>query len=630
VPSDLQFGTRAPASGGGSTRPNQQFSAADFPFHQLSSVFNRESAVIYDTNDVFSSQGTFDGGFIRPAAGAAPPATPGVLDTNETCAQHYNPVLDANGTPINTATGNPYHTNNLIYRKVEPRQTPSVINAVFNVRQFWDGRANFSFNGVDPFGPRTYQPLANGVGNANAASTGIVAFDAASNSLRLTQPLIANSSLASQAVGPPLSNFEMSCSNKTFADLGRKLIGVQALARQKVHPDDSLFSRTPSLYGPAKGLNASYKALIQKAFSSKYWQSETKVVIANGAVQPDANGFTQMELNFSLFWGLAIQEYESLLISDNSPFDRGEFAMSRAAVDGMKVFSGKGQCTNCHTGPLLSSATVTSASARSAQSLQTIHSGDGANALFDQGFFNIGVRPTHEDLGVGATDPYGFDLSLSRQFKWRLLGQPNRAPDQINANLCALDVPLGPNCNAPTPANPGQAPRDAVDGAVKVPILRNVGLNPPYFHNGGQSNLRDVVLFYSRGGDRRGPDNADTTGFGPTPFGVTNPTNLNTRIKDIGLSDRDINNVVQFLLSLTDSRVACHSDVFDHPELPLPMGQQDVARPGTLVAQDIIATLPAVGRNGLATCFPNSGDLFGSLNPSDPRRLQDVVPAIVK
>ena len=47
-------------------------------------------------------------------------------------------------------------------RNVEPRNTPSNINAVFNFRNFWDGRANNTFNGVNPFGRRaiTADPTA--------------------------------------------------------------------------------------------------------------------------------------------------------------------------------------------------------------------------------------------------------------------------------------------------------------------------------------------------------------------------------------------------------------------------------------------------------------------------------------
>jgi len=39
------------------------------------------------------------------------------------------------------------------------------------------------------------------------------------------------------------------------------------------------------------------------------------------------------------------------------------------------------------------------------------------------------------------------------------------------------------------------------DGAFKAPQLRNVELTGPYFHNGGTLTLRQVVDFYTRGGD---------------------------------------------------------------------------------------------------------------------------------
>src|SRR5262249_46072145 len=82
----------------------------------------------------------------------------------------------------------------------------------------------------------------------------------------------------------------------------------------------------------------------------------------------------------------------------------------------------------------------------------------------------------------------------------------------------------------------------------------------------------------------------------------------------LGLSQKDVDDVVNFLLSLTDNRVACHSDVFDHPELVLFLGQTPVP-PGTnpIQSADRKVLLPAVGRRGLATCFPNTGELFGNL-----------------
>lgn len=95
-----------------------------------------------------------------------------------------------------------FHVNGIGVRKVEPRHTPTVINAVFNFRNFWDGRANNVFNGVDPFGLR----------NGNA-----VVFKK-NGAIRKVD--LRNSSLASQAVGPPMSDFEMICTGRQFAKFG--------------------------------------------------------------------------------------------------------------------------------------------------------------------------------------------------------------------------------------------------------------------------------------------------------------------------------------------------------------------------------------------------------------------------
>ena len=619
----------------GRTGPNKELQVWDFPFRWLEDFGDRESRVVFDSNDVASSQGSFGGTFVSSNI-AASMTTAGLstlnrspsLPLNETCTQTYNDP-------------EPFHENGLIYRRVEPRNTPTSVNAVFNHRQFWDGRANAQFNGLDPFGPRTFQPKRNGVGNANASRAGtLVDFGF---KLRLEKRLIDNSSLASQAVGPPLSGFEMSCENKTFADLGRKLIPLRALAVQQVSASDSLFSRTPGLINKgfnAKGLSLPYQVLIQKAFHPKFWINPHRVVInKDGSVTRNEAGFTQMEHNFSLFWGLAIQEYESLLISDDAPFDRAKSgspsALSPAAQEGEKVFSGKGKCINCHNGPLFSGATVTSADGASPKVLEHMRVGNGAPAFYDKGFYNIGVRPTVEDIGVGGKDPYGFDLSFSRQYKWRQLGVHFRSPDKFDSHACSWELQYLPCTTEPIWGGKLETERDAVDGAFKTPILRNVGLNPPYFHNGGQATLKQVVWFYNRGGDRRGPLHADTSGLStPNEFGQINRSNLDPDIGDasntsgnnaLGLTEEEIDNLVEFLLSLTDERVACHAGVFDHPELPLSMGHNEVAQAGMQLAQDIVRNLPATGAGGLKaigkTCFPNSGSLFGN-SSSDNRPLQ--------
>ena len=49
----------------------------------------------------------------------------------------------------------------------------------------------------------------------------------------------------------------------------------------------------------------------------------------------------------------------------------------------------------------------------------------------------------------------------------------------------------------------------AADGTFKIPGLRNVELTAPYFHNGGELTLLDVVNFYARGGNLGGADEPD-------------------------------------------------------------------------------------------------------------------------
>lgn len=641
--SDSTFHARDSSAGGDpspTTGPNVALGPDDFPFHRLADPDNRNSSITFDINDRFASQGTFGGTFIENSVSAmalpqsGTPSTAGSPPVGlDNCVRAVDPT-----DPFNNATS-------LLFRRVEPRNTPSIINAAFNVRQFWDGRANNVFNGVDPFGRRTN--LAN-------PAAGILISQSLSGLPALVKIEIPNASLASQAVGPATSPFEMSCGGRTFADLGRRLLTARALAGQVVHPEDSLFSRTVGLIstkGP--GLNAYYADLIRKVFQPKYWQNEIRTTISStGAVQADPlNGFSQMEHNFSLFWGLAVQEYEAILISDRSKFDIG--VLNQAEKRGLEVFTGKGNCVFCHTGPLFSSATHTQADTGPPERVERMIMGDGSVAIYDHGFYNIGVRPAFEDHGLGGVDgtSMGFDLSFSRQYKWHLLGRNDRVGDKFDVSTCTLKIPFDPrNCYfVPRfAANmPASAPRDAVDGSFKVPILRNVGLTPPYFHNGGRANLHEVVDFYSRGGDRRGPIDNDTTGYplsdqaigtllagadipanlaqSPNSFGQTNPTNLAPLNGDQNTTVGNRNNVprfsqdekdglVAFLLSLTDPRVACHSDVFDHPELILFLGNNMVpAAPGSPMAQDIKVRFPAVGRRGLSTCFPNTGDLYGGL-----------------
>ncbi len=150
--------------------------------------------------------------------------------------------------------------------------------------------------------------------------------------------------------------------------------------------------------------------------------------------------------------------------------------------------------------------------------------GDGGIALYDAGFYNIGVRPTVEDTGIGGKDPYGFPLSFTRNAKRNAIDPKgvDIMVDDMNLTSLAADpfvvdsnlMDAQAGCihwNPETTVSGylcGNGPivrdeREAVDGSFKTPSLRNVELTGPYFHNGGQATLEQVVQFYNRGGDRK-------------------------------------------------------------------------------------------------------------------------------
>ncbi len=560
--------------------PNATFLRADFPFVRdigdganVLSVGGVLEPAPGNSNDVASSQGVRLTDFVG--------VTPGAL-VDQGVPQN-DPVFRAGGVTV---------------RRVEPRNTPTTINAVLNFFNFWDGRANPFFNGVNPFGIQ--DPGA----RVFAAQDGTIVRE----TLRLDL-----ASLASQADGPPLSHFEMSFGNgadngRSFPEIGRKLLPRQALASQDVAADDSLLG---ALRHPAgKGLIRSYAEFVRAAFHPRYWNSSLLVyfpaggaprVIAPSQVTDPSRTFTLMEANFSLFYGVAVALYERTLISDRAPFDRwmegnGAFVPQFGAQElaGLNLFVGKGKCINCHAGPEFTNASIRNAQ-RGNNVIEPMLMGDRRAAFYDNGFYNIGVTPTLDDLGRGGANPFGQPLSSSRQFLFEALGIQDIPFDIIGEPvrnlvrgpggvLGALDEDTGqfiPVCEDLDGDGLCGTEDDillrrvAVDGAFKTPGLRNVGLTGPYFHNGSMATLMEVVEFYDRGGN----------------FCRLNRADLDPDIQPIGLSTGERQALVAFLLALTDPRVARESAPFDRPQLLIPNGSFPDG-------SDLMLDLPAVGRLG--------------------------------
>jgi cytochrome c peroxidase len=539
--------TYNPTRSGNAGGVNYRMTAADFPTFVLADPHNRDSQILFQTDDVVSSQGVYSERYVD--------TTPG--NPSDQCALVFD---------------NRFHLGGISTRRVEPRNTPTTINAVFNLRNFWDGRANETFNGVNPFGTR----------DPNA---GIYQFNGFWVSK--IQPNLRFSSLASQAVGPPLSDFEMSCAQRVWPNVGRRLLSRTALQGQQIASNDSLLSSYRATSGV--GLSVTYQQLIDQAFNASYRNNSWQVAL--GGVN-----YKLSEANFSFFFGLALQLYQGTLVSDDAPIDRylsgsDMNALTPQEVRGAAIFSSKGKCTECHSGPQLTNAgTPAINDFKQGAIVSHMILGDGQTAIYDEGFYNIGVRPTIEDIGVGGTDPFGNPLSFTAQYKKFLQSWTPFVDKSLTVNPCTFEV--NP-CVRPT-----GSVRTAVDGAFKTPTLRNVELTGPYFHNGSRSTLEQVVEFYNRGGDRRGNNANNSSGFG------ANPSNLDADIEPLGLTASEMADLVAFLKRpLTDRRVQCDQAPFDHPQLIIPNGHVGnnvaVTNDGTGRAVNEWFTIPAVGANGM-------------------------------
>lgn len=620
------LGLPAPAGGFGL---NRSVNRTNFPFHKLidfeliGEPLRSPGNVISDTNDVMGSQGVALKQFVDIRLG-----NPVDLGADTL----IDPVFNVGGVNIRQTTG---------------RNTPSVINAVFNFANFWDGRANNIFNGNNPFGP------------ADLSEHGNLAFVNLNGTLREQLVRIRQSALASQSVGPPLSDVEMSWRGRSWPKIGKKMLSLRPLSQQKVHPTDSVLG---PLAAPTTGLNTTYAALIRRAFWPRFYNSTTEHLefvdpadpgqgletVAGPAAALNTNQFTQMQANFSLFFGLAVQLYESTLLANDSKFDRfmeGAAALTLQEQRGMGTFTGAGGCLACHAGAEMTDASVflvqgldpitavpqpLNRTPLDANEIMAILTGF---ALYDVPFHNTAVRPggatdpdafeflpTNEDIGRGANSPFTaidplnpgntFPIPLSFGF----LGLWKADPDAfgngvpVPASLSAFIPPL-PLGFRPVDTTPF-AGRVSNFGAFKTPGLRNIELTGPYMHNGGFSTLHQVVEFYARGGD----------------FPNTNDRDFDPAVAPIGKllgSEERKNEMVAFMVTLTDQRVREESGPFDHPELFLPItGAAPVSPTGTrdgFLGNTNFRRIPAVGSGGrLAEGLPLLTPFLG-LSPISPQ-----------
>lgn len=581
---------------------NSALDGLDFPFHDRADPLFQSSKVIRDADDAVGSQG------IRLAQFAG--IDPGKAE------ELFTPLTDpvfSDGAGHNV-------------RQLTRRNTPTYINAAFNFTAFHDGRANNVFNGVNNWGP---------------ADPDAAVYVDNNGTLAKEKVRIRHAALASQAVAPPLSTVEMSYVGRTFPHIGKKLLqnGIMPLGKQTVAPDDSVFGSGDfsSLYTYKNSLGnvvpiplglgivddngkltKGYRELIEAAFNPRFW-SNTKPISING------EEFTQMEANFSLFFGLAVQLYEMTLISDDTRFDRYQKGLETFSIQeerGLELFLLSG-CGACHGGPEFTAHTHVAVQVPSVSPPTATNNPFAAigverqvkfgNSFVDEGIYNIGVRPTTEDIGRGGRTPANFDTRPTKQrvskdgsfplsfTELALLNKAGKLPPD-NGDHTAL-VEFVPDL----PAGSKDVKRaDMVKGAFKMPTLRNIGLTGPFFHNGSVGTLSQVMDFYTRGGN----------------FPKANEKNLHPAIVQLFDLQQGVGalppealheSMVDFLLTLTDDRVKFEKAPFDHPSIHVPQGVDP------LTGDDFeTISIPAVGAGGRSendplVGFGEAGNPFGEM-----------------
>lgn len=192
----------------------------------------------------------------------------------------------------------------------------------------------------------------------------------------------------------------------------------------------------------------------------------------------------------------ALASYERTQVSFDSPFDHfiaGEKnAIDDSAKRGWELFNTKGRCNKCHA---------------------LTEERRDVTTFTDNDFHNIGIGILRHNV-----------VALARQAEELISSGDREALDRaaIGTDMSALGRFL-------------ITKKEADIAAFKTPDVRNVLVTGPYFHDGSQETLWDVIDHYNKGD------------------GLRNPY-LDEDIQPLALTEQEIDDLVAFLASLTSAQ----------------------------------------------------------------------------
>jgi hypothetical protein len=224
------------------------------------------------------------------------------------------------------------------------------------------------------------------------------------------------------------------------------------------------------------------------------------------------------------------------------------------------------------------------------------------NGTFGVAAVNSPTQFTYAQTGLDSASSGGGAIGPNKPFPLSLVELTALREDTVTCAAVTLVPHLGclPLDVARFIPDVPILPRRVTNGAFKAPNLRNIKYSGPYFHVGDSATLRQVVEFYTRGGNFPNTNLHDKTvdvdGIPPLMFPEFDP-----------VAEQYIDGLVDFLSEgLTDHRVAFEQGPFDHPQLYVPNGS-----PPNHPERDIFVVVPAVGTEGRPTELPT----FLNLDP---------------
>jgi len=283
---------------------------------------------------------------------------------------------------------------------------------------------------------------------------------------------------------------------RAFTDGRPASVGIHGRTGQRNAPTvlNALYNKTQFWDGRAKTLEEQAASPIVNSF--EMGQPSLDAAVAKIA------GIDEYKQTFQKAFGRpvngpdllrAIASYERTLVSFDSPFDHfsagDKNAIDDAARRGWELFNTKALCNKCHA--------------------LTDTKRDATNFM-DNDFHNIGIGIIRHDVAA---------LALKAE---KLIASGDQAAIDraaIQTDMSALGRFL-------------ITKKDADTASFKTPNLRNVLVTGPYFHDGSQETLWDVMDHYNKGD------------------GLKNPW-LDEDIQPLALTERNIDDLVAFLASLT-------------------------------------------------------------------------------